>query len=168
MRGFTLLEILISFTIMSLIVAGIFAIINVAEMSWNSDMAFLDIQQQVRLAMDGMTREVRQTKPSQITVSGGGGRIDFLLPKPTTGDYLIGYYLQGGRIIREHPTGTTKILANYINTLSFCCCLNEDCTHYCTNCSNANALRIQIQGTKTMRGRTATFPLTEKVMLRNE
>jgi hypothetical protein len=146
---------------MSLIVAGIFAIINVADMTWNSDMAFLDIQQQVRLAMDGMTREVRQARSAQITVSGGGGRIDFFIPNVSN---AVGYYLQGGRIIREHPTGTTKILANYITALNFCCLGGAGCT----DCAHANSLRIQIQGTKTMRGRTATFPLTEKVMLRNE
>jgi type II secretory pathway pseudopilin PulG len=165
MRGFTLLEILISFTIMSLIVAGIFAIINVAEVSWNSDMAFLDIQQQVRLSMDGMIRESRQAKPGDITVSGGGGRIDFLVPKPSAAGFNpVAYYLQSGRIIREHPAGTTKILADYITSLNFCCLGGADCT----DCTNANSLRIQIQGSRTMKGRTSTFPLTEKVMLRNE
>jgi len=161
MRGFTLLEILISLTIMSLIVAGIFAIINVADVTWNTDMVLLDIQQQARLAMDGMTREARQAKPSDITVSEEGGRIDFLVPNVSN---AVGYYLQGNQIIREHPTGTTKILANYINVLNFCCVGGSGCA----DCANARILQVQIQATKTMKGRTATFPLTEKVMLRNE
>jgi hypothetical protein len=146
---------------MTLIVSGIFAIINVADVSWNVDMAFLDIQQQVRLALDGMTREARQAKPADITVSDEGGRIDFLIPNVSN---AVGYYLQGNRIIREHPAGTTKILANYINVLNFCCMGGSSCT----DCANASILQIQIQATKTMKGRTATFPLTEKVMLRNE
>ena len=161
MRGFTLVEILITFTIMSLIVAGIFAILNIADLSWNSDMAFLDVQQQVRLAMDGMTRETRQIKPSDITITDGGARIDFLVPGIANG---VAYYLQGGEIIREHPAGTTKILANYITALNFCCSGGADCT----DCEHGTSLEIQVQGTRTIKQKTATFPLTEKVMLRNK
>lgn len=161
MRAFTLIEILVSFTIMSFIIAGIYAVSHVVDVSWNIETALLDLQQQVRLAMDGMTREIRQTAPGDITVSSGGGRIDFQVPGASG---TVGYYLQGGRIIREHPANTTKVIANEISSLNFCCLGGASCT----DCSAASTVQVQIQGARTVKGQTTTFPLTGKIMLRNE
>ena len=161
MRAFTLVEILVSFTILSLIIAGIYAVSHIADVNWNTETALLDLQQQVRLAMDGMTREIRQTAPGDITVSSGGGRVDFQVPGASD---TVGYYLQGNRIIREHPTDTTKVIANEISSLNFCCVGGASCT----DCSAAGAVRVQIQGARTVKGQTTTFPLTDKIMLRNE
>ena len=69
MRGFTLVEVLVSLLILSIVLAGIFAVLNVGQMNWNSSMSSLDLQQQVRQAMDGMSKEIRQSSFSNININ---------------------------------------------------------------------------------------------------
>ena len=173
MRGFTLVEILVSLLILSVVLAGIFAVLNVGQMNWNSSMSSLDLQQQVRQAMDGMSKEIRQSSFSNITINPDQGAINFTVPidittNPITYSSTINYYLNdNSQIVREHPSGTTKILANDISNLSFCCVgiVAANCLDY----DNSTAVQIYVEGNKTVRGRTyLPFNLTEQVRLRNE
>lgn len=177
MKGFTLLEILITIAILGFIVAGIFAILNVADMMHNMDMGLLDLQQEVRQAMDGMIREIRQSgrrPPCNITID-DNSTITFSTPDRSN----IRYYLDNNshQIMRQQPAGTgaTKILTNDINNLSFCWWDGVDCCNPLLEvCSNLHILQIQISAGKTIRGRALSFPqdptkpLTEQVRLRNE
>lgn len=161
-RGFTLIEILVVIIIFAFIIGGIFAILNIANISWYSSMGIVELQQSVRQAMDGMTREVRQLKRETgrgITV--GSGSIEFYIPSYNN---LISYRLENNQIIREHPLGTTKILANDITSLTFCC-WTASCT---PDCSTSGILQIAVQADKTVWGKVLSFSLTEKVRLRNE
>ncbi len=157
MRGFTLLEILVSVGILSFLIAGIFAVLNVGDMNWHLDMGLLDLQQQARQTMNGMIRELRQSKASAITVNSTSD-ISFSVPPQTYGDTWIGpirYYLdtQTQQIKREY-TSATKILANNINSLNFSL--------------SGNIMQIQLGAAKTVKQRALSFFLTEKVRLRNE
>lgn len=161
-KAFSLVEILTAAAIFTLIIAGIFAIFNIAGISWRSSMGLLDIQQNARLAMDGMTRELRQLKrePGRgITVSANG--ISFYIPGTTD---PIRYHLQDNQIIREHPLNTTQILANNITALSFCCWAGA-CA---ADCSTSAVLQVSMQASKLIHGRLVSLPLIEKVRLRNE
>lgn len=177
-RGFTLIEILVTSAILSFLIAGIFAILNVADRSQNLDMGLLGLQQEVRQAMDGMTREIRQSgRPTNlsvisdnITIGDNGTSITFSIPynlSTHTSISNISYYLdyldsncyQNNNcypIKRQQPagTGTTKILANDINSLNFSL--------------SGNIMQIQLGAAKTVRQRALSFFLTEKVRLRNE
>lgn len=163
MRGFTLLEVLISFVILSILTVGIYGVLNISDKTYHNDMGLLDLQQQVRQSMDGMVKELKQSKASLITISNGGARIDFKVPidlttSPVTYTDLIAYYRSGNQVLREFPAGTTKVLANDINVLNFSLAGNE--------------LQVQLSAQKTVRQRVLTFPLTglltQKVRLRNE
>jgi len=159
--GLSLIEILVTMVIMSFIIGGIFAILSIANLSWNSSMGLLDLQQGVRQAMDGMTREARQSRPTFITIANGGAQLDFFIPNISN---VISYYVLNNQIIREHPTGTSKVLANDISSLNFCCLGGADCM----DCANSRVLQIQIQADKIVRGRALSFALQEKARLRNE
>lgn len=165
--GFTFIEFLISALILSSIVAGVLAILSIGQKSWDDNSGLLDLQQQTRAAVNGMVNEVRQAAVV-APPSNNGSRIDFTIPVDITPVYSqgIAYYLCNNTypcnlcnncIIREHPAGNLKIIANDIDSLSF-------------SLIGTRILQIQVQAKKTVKQRLITFPqevLTEKVRLRN-
>ena len=158
MKGFTLAEALVSMLILSFLAAGTLAVLNVGNMSYSTDLGLLDLQQQARLVIDGMIRELRQTRDSDITVV-SSSEINFNIPSETYGDPWIGpieYYWDStnNRIIREFPSGTQQIIANEVTALSF-------------NLVD-KLLNIQFTCQKTVRGRDLSFSLAGQARFRNE
>lgn len=161
MSGFTLVEILVAALILSFVAMGILAVLYVGDTSWHSGMAWLDLQQGVRSAVDGISREARGGNISTLSISANNTRVDFYLPGVSN---AISYYLSDSQLLREHPAGTTKVLSNNIDEISFCCLGGANCT----DCANANSLNINITAEKTEKDRVYNFSLIEKVMLRND
>lgn len=173
-KGFSLIEILISAAILSLVILGILGILQFADMTWHSDMGLLDLQQAARQAMDGITREIRRAdRLRNVTIAADGTSIQFYIP-----DYAdsITYSLSNNQIIRQHPGGTSRVLANDISSLSFCwlhsdgsCTSERDCGGVC---SKSYLAQVQLRAGKTVKQRALVFPiagpLTEQVRLRNE
>jgi prepilin-type N-terminal cleavage/methylation domain-containing protein len=161
MKSFTLIEILVSLAILSVIIGGIFSVFNIADKTWNLDTGFVELQQTIRPVMDGMVREIRQSNPSNVTLSSGGAMVTFKVPDVTSN---ISYYLSADEIIREHPIGTTAVLVDEVNSVCFCWDnTNNTCT---TTCSDFFTVRLE--ATKNVRGRILPFTLSERVRLRNE
>ena len=158
MRGVTLVEILVSVIILSFLVAGIFGVLNVGNITYNTDLGLLDLQQQARQAMDGMTRELRQSRAALVNIV-SSSELTFSIPPATYGAGWIGpirYYLDTSenRIMREYPAGTEKIIANDINSLTFS--------------PSSNLLDIQLTCAKTVLQRDLSFSLNGQVRFRNE
>ncbi len=180
-KGFAIVEVLVAIAVLSILIGGIFAILNTADMVLNTDTGLIDLQQQARQAIDGMSKELRNSKSADITITNAGAKIQFTIPINIAMDpsLPISYYLAGNQIVREHPVNTTSVLANDINALSFCCghfeALHPDGLfddYVCdSTCLNSKIVQIQLSASKTARQRTLTFPLTgvliEKVRLRN-
>ena len=84
-----------------------------------------------------------------------GDEIHFSLPNfsDPVNPYDIEYSLIGDEIIREHPAGTTKILARNVNALTFS--------------NSSDLITIRISTTTAAKGRDLSFSLTEKVLMRN-
>ncbi len=166
MKAFTLIEVLVSALILSIFVVGVFLVLNTGDITYNMDTAWLDLRQQARLAMDRMVRELREAKKGSVSIS-GGTTITF----NTLTASNIQYYRSGtqNRAIREHPAGTTQILGNFINSLSFCCWHDTPSPGQCnTTCAGSNLVEIQLTASNTVKGRNLSFPLKEQVRLRNE
>lgn len=174
MRGFTLLEILVSVLILGLLFAGIYGVLSVGNIIFGEDINLVDLGQQARQAMDAMVKEIRESKSSEITII-SGNTISFKVPPVVYGDPWVGpisYYRDVNdanndgvvnQIIREYPTGTRKILANDITVLSFSL--------------SGNLAEMQLAAQKSVRGRELCFPphcaeppktLKGTVRLRNE
>jgi type II secretory pathway pseudopilin PulG len=152
LEGFTLIEAIITIVILGFVVISIVAVLNVGRQTWHTEMVLSELQQQVRLAIDGMAREIRQSSNITTPAEGGSGsQIDFSVPGSSS---PISYYLNNTQIIREHPPGTTRILANSIEYLNFS--RLED------------IVVIHVNATKKAGARTLSFSLIEKVSLRNE
>ena len=151
MRAFTLIEILFATFIVMLIAGAIYVITSIAMVSWDSSRGKLEVVQELRAAMDGMTRESRQGKLSSLSVQDNGARLNFAIPDINS---TISYYVQNNQLIREHPPGTTQVLANNVNYLNFS--------------MNSTELQIRIQANKAIKGAAHVFSLIEGVKLRNE
>ena len=166
--GLTLVEILIATALFLLLITGVFAVLNVADMSWHSDMGLVDLQQETRHIMDGMTREIRQADSSRdVTIGAGGNSLQFYIASYTD---PISYTLINGQLIRQHPNGVSKVLGNDVSSLGFCWLQSNGACQAARN--NSYTLQVSLQATKTVRQRVVVFPsagpLIEEVKLRNE
>ncbi|MCC6758039.1 MAG: prepilin-type N-terminal cleavage/methylation domain-containing protein [Candidatus Omnitrophica bacterium] len=72
-RAFSMVEILVTVTIVSLMMAGGYAALSSGESSWFTAEAGIQVQESLRKALDQMTAELRQSKFSQISISQGTG-----------------------------------------------------------------------------------------------
>lgn len=182
MRGFTIVEVLIAIVIFGILITGLYEVLNVGDMTTAQDMGLLDLQQQARQALDGMTLELRQSRPSAVQIPSPAylnvPSIQFVIPvnlNPPTyfqpsqsiiyylnWDPNLGYY----QLIREHPAGVTKVLANNVRNITDLSFLLA---------GNIVEIRVRLEKT-TVRGRNLCFPFpcnlaqyfTERVRLRNE
>ena len=152
-QGYTLVETLISVILLSVILLGVYGVLHTGNIVVNKDLTLLDTQQQTRNAIDRIVREVRQASSQTITVnynSTTNDKIMFTIPTASN----IQYYLSGTTLVREYPSGTTKNIASNISLLKFTL--------------TGSLLKIQVRADKTMYANTISFPLIEKVRLRNE
>lgn len=154
-RGYSLIEILIVIAIISAIVAGIFAILSVGTSSFNGGQALLSLQQNSRLAMDGITQEIRQARMANVSIP-TSTRIDFTVPlnitsSPITYSETISYYLQNGQLYRAYD-GSQRVVCNDVNSIAFS--------------NNTTSVLIQMMANKTM-DHNVQFNLTEEVKVRN-
>lgn len=160
-KAATIIEMLISIAILSFIVWSVFIVLNVGDMTWHSEIGLLDLQRQTRQTMEGMIREIRQSNPSNTTITNGGARVEFYVPDASNS---ISYYLSNDYIIREHPLGTTKELMGNVNNLCFCW---DSTSNVCkTDCTDV--LPVRLSATKTIKRKQSSFSLLGKVKLRNE
>lgn len=167
--GFTLVELMISALIMTVMVSAIFAVLQAGDTVFHFDSGKLDLHQEGRRAMDVMSRELRQTSPSSVTISSGGSRVDFQLPLNITADPIVysqnvGYYLSGNQLVREHPAGTTEIIGNNITDLGFCCRVNGTCD---SSCAASRLMEVDFTVGKSVRRRAISYRLKEKLRMRN-
>ena len=175
MKAFTLVELMISSFIMLLIVGGVFSVMNVANMDWYSEVGLLNLQQQTRQAMQGVVRELRQSRNQDIIITSTGSEIEFLVPNDITitpASYYqpIKYYVNAsGQAVREHPLGTVAILANNIKNVNFCFWDGSDCCDVLMeDCSWIDVVQIDLESEKSIRQKVLSFDVTEKVKVRNE
>jgi prepilin-type N-terminal cleavage/methylation domain-containing protein len=149
-RGFSFVEVLMSVFIFALIAGGVFQIFTIGNTVYSTEMTLLDLQGYVRNAMDRMVREIRASSSVTVTViNADSDRIAFTTPTATG----IEYYLSGTSLMREFPSGTTRIIGGSIARLKFTL--------------TGSVLKIEIRADQTIAGRPFTFSLTEKVRLRN-
>ena len=157
-NGFTLVEILVTLLILSFLVTSIFQVLNVGQLTYYADIGLLDLHQNARRSIYWMARELRQSSPEDVSVR-TNTHIIFDTPNETE----ISYYLDEAdvngdgifsQIIREYPSGTYRIIAQNISSLSFT--LNDD------------TVDIDIEASTTALNRHLSFPLKTRAYLRNE
>lgn len=155
--GFTLVEVLLSTAILTFILAGLYAVFNVGNLSYGTDTKLLDLQQDARLAMDWMVREIRQAFPATLTpfplVNSNTINFDTFL----TDNITYSHNINTKQIIRNEPLDPipARVIANNIEVLN----LNY--------LPARRILEIEIEVEHPQRP-DLSFSLTEQVRLRNE
>ena len=158
MKGFTLIETLLSLLIFGIISAALLVVFSKGKETYTTSMAVLDLQASGRLAMNALCRELRQSDTMNLTISNGNSRVDFQVPiditvSPPTMSQNIAYYVANNQMIREHPAGTSRVVGNDIAQVQF-------------NLT-ANRLAITLQLNKIVKQRVHTLTLEKQVLLRN-
>lgn len=152
-RGYTLLELLFAVALFSVIMLGVYGVLLTGDLVFTKDMALLDMESQCRNAVDRIVREVRQASSQVITADYNGttnDKIMFTTPLATG----VRYYLSGTTLVREYPAGHVAALASHVDLLKFTL--------------TGSLLTVQARASQTFYNAAITFPLIQKVRLRNE
>jgi len=159
-RAFTLVEVLVAMFIFSMLLGGIFMVLNTGELTYNVDVGIISLQRQARQAMDTMVNELRNAKSQSIP--SGGASITF----DKSVDTGVMFYVNGSnQLVREFPSGTTRVLCNKVSSINFCCHHDNSCD---TVCSAADSVQIQLNTANTVRNKNINFAVKGQVNLRNE
>ena len=151
--GFTFAETMVCALIFGILAVAILSVLIVGQKAWHSDTGKVELQQQARLAMDGMIREARESGSADITQPADGAnsaRLDFTTSESAG---TISYYLDGNQLVREYPADTERILANDVEAVDFSL--------------SGDILTIELDLGKTVYGADLDFSLKEQVRLRN-
>lgn len=72
-RAFSLVEVMVVVLILSMMVSGGYFALSSGESSWFTTEAGIQVQENLRKAVDTMTAELRQSQFSLVTITDGGG-----------------------------------------------------------------------------------------------
>ncbi|MFH1062904.1 MAG: hypothetical protein V1747_08510 [Candidatus Omnitrophota bacterium] len=156
MKGFTLVELLVSVFIMTGMVIALFSAFEVGRNVYDSNQALMEKQRIIQQTMGAMVKELRQSKMADITISSANTQIDFIIPQsvnPLVNSSNIRYSIVNNQIVREHPPGNQQVLAINVDSLIFTL--------------TGNLLEIEIRARIRLRSGDMVFPLKEKISLRS-
>jgi len=178
MKGFTLLEILVTVLIFTFIIAGIYGVLIITQTNYDTNSVSLNLQRQVRQGMSLLIREIRQAywksiwDPAAIplpvnNITGPDANNNYAITFNTLNANGINYsviktVVSGNELWQLKRTiGTEiRIIANDIRSLTFT-----------RDPGGAQVVTIKVGASRTFRSlgkdRTLTFSLTEQVQLRN-
>ena len=134
MRGFTLLETLTAVSIFTLLSLAIFAVMDLGRASWFTGSASVEVHQEMIKSFMIMEKEIRETRPAEISLTSGtsGQFITLKIPQDidADGDVLdasgniewsgnITYALNSSNQITRTVSGASSVIANNIISLQF-------------------------------------------------
>ena len=167
--GFSMAEMLVTVLIFSILIGGIYASLAVGEASWETNKVKIELQQELRKAMEWMKFDLQQAGPTSITNVPADDTwyttITFKTPNGVSGgsinweadtmQFVLGG--TGSTQLQKVQAGTTTVLAQNIKTLNFR-----------RSTTNSNILEISMLAEKnTVKGDTINYQLDFEVQIRN-
>lgn len=135
MRGFTLIEIMVTSVVLAILVVALFLVLSIGQRSWLNADASIQLRQELARAIVVMSQELNETSPAKInlTLNNPASSITFKIPQDLNGDgsivtatgdiewsQNITYSLNAAnRIQRQASAGAATIIANNISGLQF-------------------------------------------------
>jgi len=161
-KGFTLIELAIVIALMAILGYGIMKFFSNTFRTWWQTSQQIDAQQKARVAMDEMTRFIRQARPvTGITVSQQGGEDDNTMITFTHIDgRQISYYQSGDSLQRVVDGTTTDLVPEDLASIYFVLDSTTSPTQV-----DISTLTVQTPGTGGEQG-SLTFP-RKRIFLRN-
>jgi len=146
-RGFTLAELLVACAIIGFVMAGIFTLQQQGQSAYLWGSARVEVQQNARLALDLMTRELRSAQ--SVTTMGancnnatGATTITFVDSGSTTITYTL-----SGTILQRTVTATTSDVTAGVETFRIFC-YRSDGYSFAAAAADIRSITVQI-GTRT-------------------
>jgi len=156
MKGFTLIEILIAVLLLTFVIGSVMAVFSMGRNVYSSSEAMMEMQEMARRSIGGMITELRQSRLADISIS-NGDTISFSIPisvNPLSRSSTIKYFVNANnQLVREHPLGTEKIIANNVDSLNFTL--------------NGNILEVKVQANIDLKRQDLMFTIKEQVALRS-
>ncbi|GEM_PF-1989080 len=123
-HGFTLIEVMVVLFIFTIVIGASYLMMDSGEKSWHSGDAVIQLQEDIRQAINDMVYELSEASASRIIISAGGNSIAFQTPVDEAGsgswedinqDAIPDFYLEdtldanndirwGGYLMREDPS----------------------------------------------------------------
>lgn len=159
-RGFTLIEIVVAFTLLALLMTGLYRIMAAGYSVWNNSQREIDSQQNLRVAAENIVRELRTAHTWDIGAPGPSlipdSSITMRIPKPVSGQETevsyttIRYYLTGENLLRDINGAGHNVVAYGIKGVKF----EED--------TGSNTISLVIRGEKGIWFATKAFVRVNK------
>lgn len=165
MKGFTLIEVLVTCLIFSLIIGGIYGVMNLTKINYDTNLVSLNLQRQARQGMNLLSREIRQASWASINIEPPDPEVPgdlshsirFNTPEENDVNYSVQFSEQTA--LWQLKRNTDKVIANDIRELN----LYQDLPK--------KLLNITMLASKTFflfgKERIVTFSLTQQVEVRN-
>jgi len=170
-KGFTVLEMLVAIAVFSMLMLCIYTIYMTGLKNYYFGSSEMHLQQQARVSIQNIMKEIRQSRYSDISINSGLNSISFKKPiniytNPATYSGTITYYLDSNnkQIIRLDPSGSSKIISSNVNGAQFCCFNGTSCDN---SCASPDTLHVNIETQERIMNKTISYNLTEKIKLRN-
>lgn len=179
--GFTLVEGLVTVFILLLLISALFLVLNIGNLSESISATKIQVQQEVRRAMDWMVKDLRQTDRMRLRLTNSEGEPDKQFNSLSDGEIFtdpqfqvsIGYDTTTKEIIPSpNQIGYTFDATNQRITRTDLGTNQAWKFNYIANLEfrkvSRDILRVTISGEKTARGTIRpSFTLQEEVKLRN-
>ena len=165
-RGTTLVELMVSITVLLLLISSVGALMTSGRRLWMTSATQMDITSSGRAAMDKMYQELSQASMDSVSISSGKDSITFQIPSSfllsvTAWGNPIQYSLgglNGEQLLRtDLVTSDVEVLGNNITFLQF------------DNTTLDDVIDIElILRKQTIKGDLLTVELGSQIQLRNE
>jgi prepilin-type N-terminal cleavage/methylation domain-containing protein len=148
-RGFSLTELLVAAAVLGVIMSGVLFVQMMGQQSYAMGSNRVEAQQNARVALDRMTRELRVAK--EVTALGGASDITLLVDhdnNEATPDVSVRYELTGTTLNRTEA-GTTTPLMGGVQALALTYCkvwntTNSACATTASTAGDVRTIRIQL------------------------
>ncbi len=159
-------EIMVTILVFSILMTGLYTALRAGDESWETNKTRMELQQDLRKAMEWMKYELTEAGDTSITNVLANGNwftsIVFKIPTGVSNGAIawdantITFQISANQLQRVY-NGTTKILANNITSLQFR-----------RQAATSDILEVALTAQKTtVKGKTVTRQLTFEVQLRN-
>lgn len=114
--GFTLVEVVVALSVFSLVLGAALTLYQQAVISWRKDERKVDVQENLRFALEKMSRDIRSAK---IVIEAGSSKLGLVVNREGVGseesEDIVYYYLDSekGCLVREQGQDVQPV-ASYV------------------------------------------------------
>lgn len=168
--GFSMVELMVTMLIFTILAAGMYALSMVGDSSWHSNKARIELQQEMRKAMEALVLDLRETGGTSITNVPADGAwystITFKLPTGVNSGsinwdgFSVQYSVISGQLRRIYNVTPTPITRTI--------CQNVQSIQFRRQLANPDILEVAMQAQKnSSKGLALSYALNFDIQLRN-